>query len=110
MPYRALFCMQAYNCLTDVLVRDLLATTVHRFNNPAIMSSPAYKYLLGMEDKTCHLEVCSSPGCRGHGAGVGPTRPKAVDNRSLRTAGLSVAGTARVEHAVKAACEDHGAR
>jgi hypothetical protein len=53
---------QAYNCLTDVLVRDLLATTVHRYNNPAVMGSPAYKYLLAMEDKTCHLEVSASGG------------------------------------------------
>lgn len=52
--------MQAYNCLTDVLVRDLLNTTVHRFNNPTVLNSPAYKYLLSMEDKTCHLEVRGS--------------------------------------------------
>ncbi|GIL83127.1 hypothetical protein Vretimale_11467 [Volvox reticuliferus] len=49
--------VQAYNCLTDVLVRDLLNVTIHRYNNPTVLNSPAYKYLLSMEDKTCHLEV-----------------------------------------------------
>lgn len=76
--------LQAYNCLTDVLVRDLLATTVHRYNAPAIMSSPAYKYLLSLEDKTCHLEVRMWAGWRAgpregsHGAAQG-CRPTHCD-------------------------------
>ncbi|PNG99923.1 hypothetical protein TSOC_014287, partial [Tetrabaena socialis] len=31
--------------------------TIHRFNNAAVLSSPAYKYLVSLEDKTCHIEV-----------------------------------------------------
>lgn len=48
--------MQAYNCLTDVLVREFVSSCM-RYTSPTVLNSPAYKYLASMEDKTCHIEV-----------------------------------------------------
>lgn len=48
--------MQAYNCLTDVLVKEFIASSM-RYTSTIVLNSPAYKYLASMEDKTCHIEV-----------------------------------------------------
>ncbi len=48
--------IQAYICLTDVAVRDLLGCSF-RNSPPNVLSSLAYKYLAGMEERPCHVEV-----------------------------------------------------
>lgn len=48
--------VQAYTCLTDVAVRDLMASSFRTMPS-AVMSSPAYKYLASMEERPCHVEV-----------------------------------------------------
>ncbi|KAG1661596.1 hypothetical protein FOA52_000771 [Chlamydomonas sp. UWO 241] len=47
---------QAYLCLTDVMVRDLISTCI-RSPHASVLDSPAYAYLLAMEDRLCHVEV-----------------------------------------------------
>ncbi|KAJ9519284.1 hypothetical protein QJQ45_017942 [Haematococcus lacustris] len=48
--------VQAYTCMTDVLVAELLSQCL-RHASPALLSSSALKYLAGMEERTCHIEV-----------------------------------------------------
>ena len=48
--------VQAYTCMTDVLVRELLSQCL-RSAHPMVLASSAYKYLASMEDRTCHIEV-----------------------------------------------------
>lgn len=48
--------VQAYNCLTDVLVRDVLAHST-KISDAKVLGSPAFKYLQQREDKTCHIEI-----------------------------------------------------
>jgi len=48
--------VQAYTCLTDVLVRELLQQSMKHTHHTVVQSS-AYRYLASMEDKTCHIEV-----------------------------------------------------
>eukprot|EP00798_Chlamydomonas_sp_ICE-L_P030866 gene30866-35910_t len=51
--------VQAYTCMTDVLVRDLVATSF-RNATPQVLSSPAYKYLLSMDERPCHIELLAN--------------------------------------------------
>ncbi|MEW5297631.1 MAG: hypothetical protein WDW36_000829 [Sanguina aurantia] len=48
--------VQAYSCLTDVLVTDLLSTS-WKYATQVVLTSPAHKYLVALEDKSCHIEV-----------------------------------------------------
>lgn len=55
--------VQAYTCLTDVQVRELLQQSMKSTHHTVLQSS-AYRYLAAMEDKTCHIEV-GGRGCLG---------------------------------------------
>jgi hypothetical protein len=48
--------VQAYTCMTDVPVHELLLNSF-RTAHMSVLSSSAYKYLTSMEDRACHLEV-----------------------------------------------------
>ncbi len=54
--------VQAYTCLTDVAVRDMLAACF-RVAPPSVTTSPAYKYLTGEWGRR------GAPGRRQQGAG-----------------------------------------
>ena len=55
-------CVQAYLCLTDVQVKDLLQMSM-RSVSQVMTDSQAYKYMLSQEDKTCHVQVWVGGSC-----------------------------------------------
>lgn len=48
--------VQAYNCLTDVPVRDILAHCT-KTADAKVLGSPAFKYLQARVDKAAHVEI-----------------------------------------------------
>eukprot|EP00798_Chlamydomonas_sp_ICE-L_P018585 gene18585-25097_t len=48
--------IQAYVCMTDVPVYDLISVSMANAS-PQVLNSPAYKYLQSNSDKVCHIEV-----------------------------------------------------